>query len=794
MFEGTRHPRALSGARAVVVLAVCALVSAAGGAPRAQQSAAGAGAAGSQVPALAPTRHPPVPRDLSSLWLAPSDADHAARPPGNALASFAVGVRLQAEAKYEQALPLLSAAALADTRLADYATYYTASVELRLLRVDEARRHFAVLGARKPSGYLSEAAALGEAEAAEAQNDYAAALRIYDQLWSRKPSAPDELWLRIAKAALAAGDRRRAAEAYLRLYCEYPLSDLAAEAATAIRTIAEVEPIRPSNARYRLELTRAECLFANKRYADARTSFTALRPHASGDDKELIALRLAECDYYTRRYGTARTGVRPYLTSGTHQAEARYFSLMAARRLGDRTGFVRLVHELARDYPASPWAEEALNSLATIYIQQDQDENGDLVLRELYDKFPTGRYAERAAWKIGWRAYRSARFVEAATIFEKTAAAFPRSDYRPPWLYWAGRARDAAGDRAAAGALYTLVTADYLNSYYGRLATRALEARGERPASSGLVLIQPTASAEGTGGQGGADLAAACHTIRLLLALELYDDAMRELGFAQRTWGDSPVIQATIGWVSFQQGEFRRAINTMKRAYPQYLAAGGEQLPVDVQTIIFPIGYWDLIKKSSAEHDLDPYLLAALIAQESTFVPDIRSPARAVGLMQLIPSTARLYARKLKLRYSLAMLRNPELNVRMGTAYLSDLMKEFGEVHLALAGYNAGEGRVRSWRAERPRMDRDEFIDDIPFAETQSYVKRILGTADDYRRLYGDETPAASGAAAASPGASRAVAGTISMEAARARAVAAASKPPAAKKAVGPTATPPARH
>ena len=77
------------------------------------------------------------------------------------------------------------------------------------------------------------------------------------------------------------------------------------------------------------------------------------------------------------------------------------------------------------------------------------------------------------------------------------------------------------------------------------------------------------------------------------------------------------------------------------------------------------------------------------------------------------------------------------LNVRIGTAYLAGLLKQFGDVAKALAAYNAGEHRVVRWEAERPGIDRDEFVDDIPFPETQNYVKRIIGTAEDYRILYG---------------------------------------------------------
>jgi soluble lytic murein transglycosylase len=234
--------------------------------------------------------------------------------------------------------------------------------------------------------------------------------------------------------------------------------------------------------------------------------------------------------------------------------------------------------------------------------------------------------------------------------------------------------------------------------------------------------------------------------IRALLAAELYDDALNELRYAQKVWGDTPVVQATIAWTSQQQARsesglrrfqlLRGAINTMRRAYPQYLAAGGEDLPRDVLTVIFPIAYWELIKKYSAVNGLDPYLVAALTAQESTFVADIKSGANAYGLMQLVPLTARQYARKLGVPYSARVLTDPETNIRMGTAYLADKIREFGDMHLVLASYNAGERAVRRWVAERPGLERDEFIDDIPYPETQQYVRKILGTAEDYRRLY----------------------------------------------------------
>jgi soluble lytic murein transglycosylase len=107
--------------------------------------------------------------------------------------------------------------------------------------------------------------------------------------------------------------------------------------------------------------------------------------------------------------------------------------------------------------------------------------------------------------------------------------------------------------------------------------------------------------------------------------------------------------------------------------------------------------------------------------------------------MQIVPSTGRRLASTLGIRrFSTPMLTNADTNIRLGTLYFSRLVHQFGGTYYALASYNAGENRVIRWKAERPSMEEDEFIDDIPFPETQNYVKRILGTAEDYRHLYGE--------------------------------------------------------
>ena len=176
----------------------------------------------------------------------------------------------------------------------------------------------------------------------------------------------------------------------------------------------------------------------------------------------------------------------------------------------------------------------------------------------------------------------------------------------------------------------------------------------------------------------------------------------------------------------------------MRRTYPQFLTAGGQQLPAEILQVIFPLVYWETIRVHANKYDLDPYVMAALINQESTFDPGIKSSANAWGLMQVVPATGRQLARSLGIRrFSTASLTQPETNIRLGMLYFSRLVRQFGGTYYALASYNAGQNRVVRWKSERPALDEDEFIDDIPFPETQNYVKRILGTAEDYRMLYG---------------------------------------------------------
>ena len=680
------------------------------------------------------TSHPPLPSQPSRYWLAPVPAANTRSAAG--AAQLAKGIRLIEDDQFTAALPVVTNAAVAGTPLAQYGRYYTAVALLELGRADDAQAILTALDDRA-EGYLKEAVPLRRAQAALASGDAETAAEILDDLSDETLIAPEVVLLRLGQAYEADAEPDKALEAYRRVYYDYPLTTEAADAQYAIERLQTPSRLAPD--RFTRELGRAERLFQARRWAQARAAFEPLGRAATNEQAELVGLRLAECDYYLSRHRVARDGLRPYLNDGAREAEARFFYLSATRALGDSTTYITLARQLVADFPDSSWAEETLNNLASHYITEEADDEADLVFRELTRRFPRGKYSDRAGWKIGWTAYKQGDFAQAATVFEAAAIAHPRADYRPSWLYWAARSRDQLGQPSAGSALYRVVGADYQNSYYGRLAARALAERRETPVTPIVTVERATDEDD--------PLVPTESTIRALGAAALYGDALREIEYAKRAWGDSPALQATVAWLRHHRAmeenaddrfaDLRGAITVMRRAYPQFLAAGGEQLPPDVLRIIFPIDYYPIIKKYSDAHGLDPWLMTALVAQESTFTADVRSSANAVGLMQLIPPTARRYASKLGIRYSSRILTQPETNIRLGMRYFKDLVDRFGGAHYALASYNAGEHRIARWIAERPGFDQDEFIDDIPFPETQNYVKRILGTADDYRRLYG---------------------------------------------------------
>jgi peptidoglycan lytic transglycosylase len=170
------------------------------------------------------------------------------------------------------------------------------------------------------------------------------------------------------------------------------------------------------------------------------------------------------------------------------------------------------------------------------------------------------------------------------------------------------------------------------------------------------------------------------------------------------------------------------------------LRAGGCSLNAVWLRFCYPLGFRDLVEREAAAHALDPLLVAALIRQESLFDSEARSPADALGLMQILPATGRRLAAESGAEdFSAAELYEPARNVALGTAYLRDLHDRYGgNLPRVLAAYNAGEAAVDKWQRRYPDVEDDEFVESISYRETRGYVKRVLQNRRLYEALYGD--------------------------------------------------------
>ena len=592
---------------------------------------------------LKPTSHPRLPGDLSQLWLAPIAPARTA-----ALNEFVSGVKLEVDSNFARALPIFMQPSVRQGTLGHYAEYYQGLAELRLGRAADARQTFRALAAKNPLGYLVEAAALREAECDETLGDQAAAMQVYERLSKTKTTAPDEVLMRFGRAAKAAGNPEKATEAYSRLVYEFPFSDLAPLASAELESLP-IAPIAAGTNRYKLELGRAERLFGAKRYAQARAAFEGLRQAARDDDREIVQLRLAECDYFLKRPRNARDGVKPYLDK--RRAAGR--SALLLRRRDARARRPRRIPPHRPPYRRRvPDAELGGRS-----AQQPRD-----ALHPAERRRERGAHVPRDVREVSDRALRGTRGVEDRLVgvpqrpirrdrarVRVRGRAFPAVRLSSAVALLVGpRARGAERGGAGRGALHA--GRDRLSEQLLRpsreQAPRHLASAGAavRPARRRSEFGMPIIAA--------LPLPPNEPVVRALLGLELYDQALDELHYAQKVWGDSSAIQATIGWIYYRRGDLRAGINVMKRAYPQYLAAGGEKLPTELLKVLFPVNYWPLIRRYSIEHQLDPYVIAALIAQESTFTADVKSAANAYGLMQLLPSTGRQYAKRCACRAS----------------------------------------------------------------------------------------------------------------------------------------------
>ena len=153
--------------------------------------------------------------------------------------------------------------------------------------------------------------------------------------------------------------------------------------------------------------------------------------------------------------------------------------------------------------------------------------------------------------------------------------------------------------------------------------------------------------------------------------------------------------------------------------------------------LVYPLNYFPQAQKEALLHGNNPALIISLIKEESYFNPEVQSGAGAMGLMQLMPATASDTAQKNGYQFNTSDLLNPEFNILLGNLYYADLRNSLNNNDiLAVASYNGGMGSVQRWLKNFYYSDIDEFVEQIPYEETQNYVKKVFTSYWNYSRIY----------------------------------------------------------
>ena len=301
--------------------------------------------------------------------------------------------------------------------------------------------------------------------------------------------------------------------------------------------------------------------------------------------------------------------------------------------------------------------------------------------------------------------------------------------HREAAVYWIGRAHEQRGDAEAAARQFALVQADGRAELL-RHSRRPARRRGPPPPAD---LTLPAVALEPIESDGRLARVEALRAVPGSRA----SPTRRSTSSTRRSIGEPKRLYA-VAAVYAQESRHHLALRILRRHFQPYARSGLASLPRPFWEMFYPLGWRAELTEAAGRAVIDPLLVAAVVREESSYYPQARSRVGARGLMQLMPDTARPLAQARRLPFNNGdLLDDPAANLDMGSGYLSGLLREFGDARLAAAAYNAGPTRVREWWGGRRSDDLEVWVEQIPFNETRAFVKRVMLSWDEYRRLYG---------------------------------------------------------
>ena len=309
------------------------------------------------------------------------------------------------------------------------------------------------------------------------------------------------------------------------------------------------------------------------------------------------------------------------------------------------------------------------------------------------------------------------------TVVQSINAMSPAEQKDAAWIYWKARglqalAKDSQDSEALVASSRELLAgiSSQLN-FYGALAAQALgQPQPLPPRPAALTSAEHDAPASQPGLVRGITL----------VAIGLRNEGVREWNYSIRGLSDRELLGAA--QYACEREVWDRCINTSEKTRAE----------IDLEQR-FPTPHRKEVMAHAREIGLDPAFVYGLIRQESRFIMDARSGVGASGLMQLMPATAKWTAKKIGVPYTAASIADRDTNLRLGNAYLKLVLDDMGGSQaMAAAAYNAGPGRPRKWR-DGPVLDAAAWVENIPFAETRDYVKKVLSNSTYYAALLGGQ-------------------------------------------------------
>jgi len=361
------------------------------------------------------------------------------------------------------------------------------------------------------------------------------------------------------------------------------------------------------------------------------------------------------------------------------------------------------------------------------------------------EKYPQEYYAQWAGWRLGWIHYLDGKFEKAFNRFQEAAHRFPDGSFIEYNLYWSAKSAEKLNKKDVARDLYAKVIEFYPYTFHGIRAKDRLHTLGVKPKP---FLLNQTPKGSSSAGKKGRQLGRPLsirekfHFIRAneLAKLGLTPEARNEIGELQKTVRKNLTGVLWLSHLYHQAQGYAESLRLL-HLYKDFTTKPKEKnLSSEFWRHFFPLAYKEAVLAYAKYRKVDPFFVNGIIRQESLFDSQALSPAGARGLMQIMPATGKMLYPKTKLKkpFKTDALFDPDLNIRLGVKYVSQLNKRFGKngMHI-LISYNAGPHVLKKWLKRFGHLsDQDVFIESIPYPETRRYVKHVLRNLGIYKALY----------------------------------------------------------